>query len=82
MSVSADEIKVILTADASDLQVGMAQATAATTSSVQAQMAAFGELDALLEGHTETLEQLAALYAWHGRHHVAQVEALRRRNGW
>ena len=60
MSVSADEIKVLLTADASQLQEGMAQATAATTSAVQAQMAAFGELDALLEGHTETLEQLAA----------------------
>lgn len=29
-----------------------------------------------------SLEQLAALYAWHGRHHVAQIRALRRRNGW
>ncbi len=29
-----------------------------------------------------TQEQLAALYHWHGRHHVAQVEALRARNGW
>ncbi len=29
-----------------------------------------------------TLEQLAALYHWHGRHHVAQVQALRARNGW
>lgn len=29
-----------------------------------------------------TLEQLAALYAWHGRHHVAQVRALRVRNRW
>jgi hypothetical protein len=29
-----------------------------------------------------TLEKLAALYAWHGRHHVAQVRALRERNGW
>jgi hypothetical protein len=29
-----------------------------------------------------SLEQLAALYAWHGKHHVAQVRALRQRNGW
>ncbi len=29
-----------------------------------------------------SLEQLASLYAWHGRHHVAQVRALRVRNGW
>jgi uncharacterized damage-inducible protein DinB len=29
-----------------------------------------------------SLEQLAALYAWHGKHHVAQVLALRQRNGW
>ena len=29
-----------------------------------------------------TLEQLAALYAWHGKHHVAQIRALRMRNDW
>jgi len=29
-----------------------------------------------------SLEHLAALYAWHGKHHVAQVRALRVRNGW
>lgn len=23
-----------------------------------------------------------ALYAWHGRHHVAHVTSLRERNGW
>lgn len=28
-----------------------------------------------------TLEHLASLYAWHGRHDVAQVRALRTRNG-
>ncbi len=28
-----------------------------------------------------TLEQSVAMYAWHGRHHVAQIDALRRRNG-
>ena len=22
------------------------------------------------------------MYAWHGRHHVAQIDALRQRNGW
>jgi uncharacterized damage-inducible protein DinB len=32
-------------------------------------------------GH-QSVEQLTALYAWHGRHHVAHVTALRRREGW
>ena len=29
-----------------------------------------------------TLEKTLALYAWHGRHHVAHVTALRERSGW
>jgi len=29
-----------------------------------------------------TLDQILALYAWHGRHHVAHVLALRKRMGW
>src|SRR5580692_2166474 len=29
-----------------------------------------------------TLEQTLALYAWHGRHHVAHVTLLREREGW
>ena len=29
-----------------------------------------------------TLDTLLALYAWHGRHHVAHVTALRAREGW
>jgi hypothetical protein len=29
-----------------------------------------------------SLDQLAALYHWHGRHHVAQIVGLRERNGW
>ena len=29
-----------------------------------------------------TLDRLLALYAWHGRHHVAQITSLRRRLGW
>jgi hypothetical protein len=29
-----------------------------------------------------SLEQNAALYAWHGRHHVAHITALRERMGW
>ncbi|MDQ3674753.1 MAG: putative metal-dependent hydrolase [Gemmatimonadota bacterium] len=29
-----------------------------------------------------TLAQLLALYAWHGRHHVAHITALREREGW
>lgn len=28
------------------------------------------------------LEQALALYAWHGKHHVAHVTSLRTRNGW
>jgi hypothetical protein len=28
------------------------------------------------------LEQNAALYAWHGRHHVGHITALRQRMGW
>jgi uncharacterized damage-inducible protein DinB len=29
-----------------------------------------------------SLEHLAALYAWHGLHHVAQITGLRERKGW
>jgi hypothetical protein len=29
-----------------------------------------------------TLERNAALYAWHGLHHIAQITSLRRRMGW
>jgi uncharacterized damage-inducible protein DinB len=29
-----------------------------------------------------SLEKNVALYAWHGRHHVAQITALRERMGW
>jgi len=29
-----------------------------------------------------TLEEDLGIYAWHGRHHVAQITALRRRMGW
>ena len=28
------------------------------------------------------LDQLLAMYAWHGRHHVEQIIVLRRRKGW
>ena len=31
---------------------------------------------------TFTLEQLLALYAWHGRHHTAHITTLRQREGW
>ncbi len=30
----------------------------------------------------QSLEQLVLLYAWHGRHHTAQITALRQRQGW
>jgi hypothetical protein len=29
-----------------------------------------------------SLDQLLSDYAWHGRHHVAHITALRERNGW
>ena len=29
-----------------------------------------------------TLQQMLALYAWHGRHHVGHIVALRKREGW
>ena len=29
-----------------------------------------------------TLDSLVAMYAWHGRHHVAHITSLRQRNGW
>jgi uncharacterized damage-inducible protein DinB len=34
------------------------------------------------ERGTMTLDENLALYAWHGRHHVAHITALRKRNGW
>ena len=38
-------------------------------------------------GHPEwtkpmSLDDTLALYAWHGKHHVAHITALRERNGW
>ncbi len=33
-------------------------------------------------GRQFTLDTSASMYAWHGRHHVAHVTALRRRRGW
>jgi hypothetical protein len=30
----------------------------------------------------QTVEQVAALYAWHGRHHTAHITRLRERMGW
>ena len=29
-----------------------------------------------------TLDRNLALYAWHGKHHVAHIKSLRARNGW
>jgi hypothetical protein len=34
------------------------------------------------EHGTLDLDWMLAEYAWHGRHHVAQVTSLRQRNGW
>jgi hypothetical protein len=29
-----------------------------------------------------TIDRMVALYAWHGRHHVAHITELRRKKGW
>ena len=29
-----------------------------------------------------TLEKYLAMYAWHGKHHVAHITSLRQRSGW
>lgn len=34
------------------------------------------------DGKLFRLEQVLALYAWHGRHHTAHITSLRQRNGW
>ena len=28
------------------------------------------------------LDRYLAMYAWHGKHHVAHITSLRQRNGW
>ena len=33
-------------------------------------------------GEAVTLDRSVAMYAWHGKHHVAHVDSLRRRRGW
>ena len=33
-------------------------------------------------GRLITVDELIAMYAWHGEHHVAHVTSLRARNGW
>jgi uncharacterized damage-inducible protein DinB len=35
-----------------------------------------------LESGDQTLEQIVAMYAWHGRHHTAHITSLRERMGW
>jgi DinB superfamily len=34
------------------------------------------------EQGTVSMEEVVAIYAWHGRHHVAHIASLRERNGW
>src|ERR1700676_5014147 len=34
------------------------------------------------ERGTVTLDDMASLYAWHGRHHVVHIASLRQREGW
>jgi hypothetical protein len=33
-------------------------------------------------GRSIELQETLALYAWHGRHHIAHITSLRRRMGW
>ncbi len=34
------------------------------------------------ESGVQTIDSLFALYAWHGRHHTAHINELRKREGW
>lgn len=34
------------------------------------------------ESGVQTLDRVLALYAWHGRHHIAHVTSLREKKGW
>jgi hypothetical protein len=34
------------------------------------------------EAGLQTLDRVLALYAWHGRHHIAHVTSLREKKGW
>ncbi len=34
------------------------------------------------KGREQTLDEVLAMYAWHGEHHVAHITSLRRRMGW
>jgi hypothetical protein len=34
------------------------------------------------EAGVQSLDRVLALYAWHGRHHIAHVTSLRERRGW
>lgn len=34
------------------------------------------------QGRSLELDEVVAMYAWHGRHHVAHITSLRRRMGW
>ena len=34
------------------------------------------------ESGTMSLDNVLALYSWHGRHHTAHITSLRQRNGW
>jgi len=34
------------------------------------------------QGRVLMLKQMLGLYAWHGRHHVAHITSLRKREGW
>jgi uncharacterized damage-inducible protein DinB len=34
------------------------------------------------QGRSIELDEVLAMYAWHGRHHVAQIASLRDRMGW
>ena len=43
---------------------------------------AFGRTFRHPERGVMTVDQLLALYAWHGKHHVAHITRLRERKGW
>ena len=69
-----------------DVDMSLALVEALHARWVAALRAAPGEASSRTLVHPEsglwTVGRLLALYAWHGRHHVAQIAALRENRGW
>lgn len=77
-------------AETADNQAPVSASLAILTGTHQRWALLLGSLDASAFSRTVhhpergpmSLTDLLGLYAWHGRHHVAQITAQRARNGW